>query len=87
MVRVEGGAEALAEFTALARLPPETDVLGPVELEGPSTADEPVHRITLRAPRTAGAALVRAVSEVTAIRSARKSDGSLRVVVDPVILG
>ena len=33
MVRVEGRAEALAEFVDLARLPPETDVLGPVESE------------------------------------------------------
>ena len=86
MVRVEGGPEALAEFLALARLPVDTDVLGPVELE-PSPSDEPVHRLTLRAPRTAGRALVRAVSEVAAIRSARKSDGALRVVVDPVGLG
>ncbi|HZA03540.1 MAG TPA: primosome assembly protein PriA, partial [Propionibacteriaceae bacterium] len=81
-----GGPEALAEFLALARLPVDTDVLGPVGLE-PSPSDEPVHRLTLRAPRTAGRALVRAVSEVAAIRSARKSDGALRVVVDPVGLG
>ena len=87
MVRVEGGAEALAEFLTLARLPPETDVLGPVESEDPSPTEEPVHRLTLRAPRTAGPALVRAVAEVSAIRSARKSDGALRVVVDPVSLG
>jgi primosomal protein N' (replication factor Y) len=46
-----------------------------------------VHRLTLRAPRTVGQALVRAVAEVTAIRSARKSDGALRVIVDPVSLG
>ena len=36
---------------------------------------------------SAGAALVRAVQEVIAIRSARKSDGALRVLVDPVSLG
>jgi primosomal protein N' (replication factor Y) len=36
MVRVEGGADALAEFVALARLPPGTDVLGPVQSEAPS---------------------------------------------------
>lgn len=87
MVRVEGRSEALAEFGALARLPPETDVLGPVPVETTSPTDEPVQRLTLRAPRTAGAALVRAVQEVLAIRSARKSDGALRVVVDPVSLG
>ena len=87
MVRIEGGAEALAEFLPLARLPPGTDVLGPVELAESSPNDDPIHRLTLRAPRSAGRALVRAVSEVAAIRSARKSDGALRLVVDPVSLG
>jgi primosomal protein N' (replication factor Y) len=87
LVRVEGGAEALAEFVALARLPAEADLLGPVQAEGGSPTDPPVHRLTLRAPRRAGPVLVRAVQEVTAIRSARKSDGALRVVVDPVNLG
>jgi primosomal protein N' (replication factor Y) len=46
-----------------------------------------VQRLTLRAPRRAGPALVQAVQEVTAIRSARKSDGGLRIVVNPVHLG
>jgi primosomal protein N' (replication factor Y) (superfamily II helicase) len=87
LVRVEGGAQALAEFVSLARLPPEAVTLGPVEVDEPSPGDEPLHRLTLRAPRTVGSALVRAVAEVTAIRSARKSDGALRVVVDPVSLG
>lgn len=87
MVRVEGGADALAEFVELARLPPGTDVLGPVPSETPAPTGEPVHRLTLRGPRPAGPAMVRAVQEVTAIRSARKSDGALRVVVDPVSLG
>ena len=87
MVRVDGRAEALAEFVDA----------GPVAARdrraraggvGPSSpTDEPTLRLTLRAPRTAGPALVRAVQEVMAIRSARKSDGALRVVVDPVSLG
>ena len=87
MVRVEGRAEALAEFGALARLPPETDVLGPVELGG-GVAD----RRAAAAADAAGTAVGRAGAgpggqEVMAIRSARKSDGALRVVVDPVSLG
>ena len=49
--------------------------------------DLPVSRLTLRSPRSAGAALVRAVQEGVAIRSARKSEGALRVLVDPVSLG
>jgi primosomal protein N' (replication factor Y) (superfamily II helicase) len=87
MVRVEGGAVALAEFDELIRLPSDVDRLGPVETDEPPATGEPVYRITLRAPRAAGPALVRAVQEVLAIRSARKSDGALRVVVDPVNLG
>jgi len=33
------------------------------------------------------AALVRAVKDVSAIRSARKSEGALRVRVDPITVG
>jgi primosomal protein N' (replication factor Y) len=87
LVRVEGGSEALTELVSLTRLPEQTEVLGPVE-NGPTPGiDQPVFRFTFRCPRSAGAALVRAVQEAVAIRSARKSDGALRVVVDPVNLG
>jgi primosomal protein N' (replication factor Y) len=87
MVRVEGGPVALAELVSLARLPEQTEVLGPVENGTVPGNDLPVHRLTLRASRTVGATLVRAVQEAVAIRSARKSEGALRVVVDPVSLG
>ena len=81
-----------------AQLPPHAEVLGPVELpperragvDGPSgagAADGPLSRLTLRAPRSEGAALVRAAKDVSAIRSARKSEGALRVRVDPVAIG
>ena len=87
MVLVEGRPEALTELVSLARLPERTELLGPVE-NGPTPGNDlPVHRLTMRAPRSAGAALVRAVREAVAIRSARKSEGALRVVVDPVNLG
>ncbi|HEV2895480.1 MAG TPA: primosome assembly protein PriA, partial [Actinomycetota bacterium] len=87
LVRVEGHPEPLAELVSLARLPEQTELLGPVENERMPGTDLPVHRLTLRAPLPAGAALVRAVQEAVAIRSARKSEGALRVVVDPVSLG
>jgi primosomal protein N' (replication factor Y) len=86
-VRVEGGLEALRELVSLARLPEQTELLGPVENGPMPGTDLPVHRVTLRCPRSAGAALVRAVQEAVAIRSARKSEGALRVVVDPISLG
>ncbi len=45
-----------------------------------------IQRLTLRAPLSEGAQLVRAAKEAAAIRSARKSSGSLRIRVDPVEL-
>jgi primosomal protein N' (replication factor Y) (superfamily II helicase) len=87
LVRVEGRPEALAELLSLARLPEHTEVLGPVETEPMPSSDLPISRLTLRTPRLTGASLVRAVQEGVAIRSARKSEGALRVLVDPVSLG
>ncbi len=95
LLTVEGRPEALAEFAELAQLPPLAEVLGPVALPpdhrpgtaGGATTDPALSRLTLRAPRGEGAALVRAAKEVAAIRSARKSEGALRIRVDPVAIG
>ena len=87
LVRVEGRPEALAELVSLARLPEQTELLGPVESGPMPGTDLPLHRLTLRCPRPVGATLVRAIQEGVAIRSARKSEGALRVLVDPVSLG
>jgi primosomal protein N' (replication factor Y) len=53
------------------------DVLGPVEV-----ADGEV-RTLLRVPRRLGAELARRVGQASAVRSARKEDGVVRVQVDP----
>jgi primosomal protein N' (replication factor Y) len=87
LVTVEGRTEALAEFVALAQLPPHAELLGPVELSPERGSDAALSRLTLRAPRSEGAALVRAAKDVSAVRSARKSEGALRVRVDPVAIG
>jgi primosomal protein N' (replication factor Y) len=87
MVLVEGRSESLAEFAELAQLPAHAEVLGPVELGPQPHSDLVLHRLTLRAPLDQGRALVRSVKDVTAIRSARKSEGALRVRVDPVAVG
>jgi primosomal protein N' (replication factor Y) len=87
MVLVEGRSESLAEFAELAQLPAHAEVLGPVELGPQPHSDLVLHRLTLRAPLDQGRALVKAVKDVTAIRSARKSEGALRVRVDPVAVG
>ncbi len=86
LITVEGGAEAVAEFAALCRPPTLTESLGPVDLP-PSPADESGRqRLTLRAPLGAGAQLVRAVKEALGVRSARKSEGALRIRVDPEVV-
>ena len=92
---VQGRAEAVAEFTALAQLPPHAEVLGPVDVPPPRASPGPagavgedtIARLTLRAPRAEGAALVKAARDVSAVRSARKSEGALRIRVDPVAIG
>lgn len=89
LITVEGRRNALDELLELAQLPDGTELLGPVELppgpnrRGEADDDQPTWRLTLRAPRRFGEQLARAVKDVSAIRSARKSEGGLRVRVDP----
>lgn len=85
MITVEGGPDAVQEFDALLRPPDPTERLGPVDLpDGPG--EDRRGRLTLRAPPARGRELVRAVRDVTSIRSARKSDGALRIRVDPEVV-
>jgi primosomal protein N' (replication factor Y) len=91
LITVEGPPEALDEFSALLQPSRHTELLGPVEpdLQGPATdggSGAVIQRLTMRAPLVEGAQLVRATKEVAAIRSARKSTGSLRVRVNPADL-
>ena len=86
LVRIEGPSAALAEFLELADLPAATEVLGPVEVTGPAGSEPSPPRLTLRGPVAEGAKLVHAAKDVASIRSARKSDGALRIVVDPAAL-
>jgi primosomal protein N' (replication factor Y) (superfamily II helicase) len=92
LITVEGPAEALDEFISLAEPPQHTELLGPVEpdLQGPPAdggSAAVIQRLTMRAPLTEGAELIRATKEAAAIRTARKSEGSLRIKVNPVDLG
>jgi primosomal protein N' (replication factor Y) (superfamily II helicase) len=91
LIAIEGPAEALEEFTSLMQPPLHAEVFGPVETNAHQRPAEggsgPIlQRLTVRAPLGEGADLVRAVKEVAAIRSARKSSGSLRIRVNPVDL-
>jgi primosomal protein N' (replication factor Y) (superfamily II helicase) len=92
LITVEGSPDALDEFISLAQPPQHTEWLGPVEpdLQGPPADGDSgavIQRLTVRAPLTEGAELIRAAKEAAAIRTARKSEGSLRIKVNPVDLG
>jgi primosomal protein N' (replication factor Y) len=96
LVLTEGSPEALADFVRLLRAPASTQLLGPAELSAASPSDGPrflatlpsgpLQRLTLRSPRSDGRALVAAVKAATSVRSAHKSEGALRVRVDPAVI-
>jgi primosomal protein N' (replication factor Y) (superfamily II helicase) len=90
LITVEGPQEALAEFVSLVQPPEHAELLGPVEPDvrrSAANGDQgPLQCLTLRAPLSEGPKLVQATKEAGAIRSARKSSGSLRVKVNPVDL-
>jgi primosomal protein N' (replication factor Y) len=83
MASVTGAPDAVAGL--LAGLPPGAEILGPVPVEeapGPGAPDENV-RALVRAPRTAGLALAKALHAAQAARTARKDSGAVRVQLDP----
>ncbi|HWH99271.1 MAG TPA: primosome assembly protein PriA [Propionibacteriaceae bacterium] len=86
MVAVEGPPDALDEFRKLIKLPPQADMMGPIDLAAAGSPEPQISRLILRAPRSAARALAGAAKEVAAIRSARKSELPLRIRVDPVVL-
>lgn len=98
MAAVDGTPDGISGLLAAADLPVEVEVLGPVPLppgaRPPSgarhTGDEPgpeVERILLRAPRSRGAALVRALTAAQAIRSSQRAEAPPRVQIDPLDIG
>ncbi|MGK5677771.1 primosomal protein N' [Actinoplanes sp. URMC 104] len=80
MASLTGKAEAVADFLGVARLPDDTELLGPVP------ADEDQERMLLRVPRGRAAALARALHEAAAVRSAKKAPLAVRIEVDPSAL-
>jgi len=83
MAAVTGAADAVASL--LSGVPPEFEVLGPVPVErgaAPAGAAGQV-RAVVRASRSQGAALARALHAAQAARSARKEGGGVRVQLDP----
>jgi primosomal protein N' (replication factor Y) len=81
-----GSPAALSDFLAVARLPADADLLGPVP-EPPRPGQEGQReRFLVRVPRTEGAALAHALAEVQGVRSARKVPEHVRVQLDPLHL-
>ncbi|MCM4079137.1 primosome assembly protein PriA, partial [Paractinoplanes hotanensis] len=80
MASLTGKAEAVSEFLNIARLPDDTELLGPVP------ADDDQERMLLRVPRGQAAALANALHETAAVRSAKKAALSVRIEIDPAAL-
>jgi primosomal protein N' (replication factor Y) (superfamily II helicase) len=79
VVTLTGAAAAVQSLVECAALPSGVETLGPV----PHGDDV---RVLLRAPLDSGDALMRAVRAGTAVRTARKEPGSVRVQRDPLDL-
>ena len=91
LITIEGPAEALGEFVSLVQAPVTAQFLGPADLvmrrpAAGNASESTLQRLILRAPLAEGSDLVGAVKEAAAVRSARKSEGPLRIRVDPVEL-
>ncbi|WP_311776129.1 primosomal protein N' [Paractinoplanes abujensis] len=80
MASLTGKAEAVADFLAIAKLPSDTELLGPVP------ADEEQERMLLRVPRSGLAPLAKALHEAAAVRSAKKAPLTVRIEIDPSAL-
>lgn len=90
---IDGAAGAVAALIGAAALPPDADVLGPVELppgvrRPPATpAAEPGIRMLIRVRRDEGLALAAALREATVVHSARHDHEAVRVQIDPLNIG
>jgi primosomal protein N' (replication factor Y) (superfamily II helicase) len=77
---ITGEPGAVDDALTLLDPPPSAEVLGPVDVVDPEGS-----RAVVRVPRSDGAALSRALTELQKLRSARKLD-AVRVQVDPLTL-
>jgi primosomal protein N' (replication factor Y) len=86
MASLSGSPSALAEFLGVLRLPADADLLGPVPERPRPGQDGERERYLVRVPRSEGAALARALTEVQGVRSAKKAPEHVRVQLDPLDL-
>jgi primosomal protein N' (replication factor Y) (superfamily II helicase) len=85
LASLAGPPGAVRGLLARVELPENAQVLGPQPVAG----DDGAERVQslVRVPRDAGAELARALRTASAVRSAHKEVGSVRVQVDPVDIG
>ncbi|WP_436838486.1 primosomal protein N' [Nocardia nova] len=94
LAALDGTTATIGELLDAAKLPDGVEVLGPVPLPpGARTpfsgdaAPAEVERMILRIDRREGSALSRALAAALTVRSTHRSDGPLRVQIDPVDIG
>ena len=97
MASVTGRAETIAAFVAVAQLPGDVEVLGPVPLPvtdpgrprrpGDPPVGETWERALLRVPPGSGAALAVALKSAQAARMARGGVDPVRIRIDPPDIG
>ncbi|MEU3219219.1 primosomal protein N' [Streptomyces sp. NPDC006971] len=97
MASVTGSPDALAAFFAVAELPPQAEVLGPVPLPrtepgrprrpGDAPPGESWERALVRVPPGSGTALASALKTAQAARLARGGGDQVRIRVDPPDIG
>ena len=85
--RWSGAPADVAELLSLSQLPESAEELGSVPVRA-SRGGQPTEQIRslLRVPRPDGVALAEALHAAAAVRSARKSGGAVRVMLDPLEL-
>jgi primosomal protein N' (replication factor Y) len=84
MAALTGDAAAIADLLASASLPPAAELLGPVPVDSGEPDDE---RVLVRVPRVRALELATSLKAAQATRSAKKASGSVRVEMDPVVIG
>ncbi|WP_081495143.1 primosomal protein N' [Mycolicibacterium chubuense] len=90
---VDGAPLAVDALLDAADLPPQAELLGPVDLpvgaRRPAgiAAEHPVNRMLVRVPRDAGLALAAALRKASAVQSARHDQEPVRVQIDPLHIG
>jgi primosomal protein N' (replication factor Y) len=89
MAALTGTPDAIAELLGSVSLPQHADLLGPVPAENPEPAGAgtgQIVRYLVRVPWPEGTALAVALRGGQAERSARKSQGQVRLHLDPAEL-